>query len=159
MNPELQTKLASDFATIAELIHRHARDEPRRRALVQDGGGLSYGALDAQMDRVAAALQRDGVQPGDAIAICAGTTIAYAVTYLGALRAGVVVAPLAPGATAESLAGMLHDAQARLLFTDRGVPTRWGITPRRCRASRWTAQMPACPGRNGWPRPAAGRRP
>jgi len=119
MNPILRTKLDADFATIAELIHLHARDEPRRRALVQDEEVLDYGTLDAQMDRVTAALQRDGVQAGDAIAICAGTSVAYAVTYLGALRAGVVVAPLAPGATAESLAGMLHDAQARLLFLDR----------------------------------------
>ncbi len=46
---------------------------------------------------------------------------AYAVTYLGARRAGVVVAPLAPGATADSLAAMLHDARARLLFTDEAV--------------------------------------
>ena len=126
MNPELQARLASDFATIAELIQLHAQDEPRRRALVQDDEVLSYGALDAQMDRVVAALQRDGIQAGEAIAICAGTSIAYAVTYLGALRAGVVVAPLAPSATAESLAGMLHDARARLLFVDRSVADALG---------------------------------
>jgi long-chain acyl-CoA synthetase len=44
--------------------------------------------------------------------------IRYAVVFLGALRAGVVVAPLAPGSTPDSLARMLADAGARLLFTD-----------------------------------------
>ena len=70
------------------------------------------------MDRVAAALQRDGLQSGDAIAICAASSIDYAAVFLGALRAGVVVAPLAPGSTPDALARMLADAGARLLFTD-----------------------------------------
>ena len=126
MNDALRTKLAADFATIAELIHLHAQDEPQRRALVQGAQTLSYAALDALMDRVAAALQRDGVQAGDTIAICAATSLAYAATYLGALRAGVVVAPLAPGATAESLAGMLDDADACLLFSDQAVADALG---------------------------------
>ena len=124
------TTLAQDldlpFGTIAALIRRHAREAPQRRALAQDGEALDYAALDARMDRVAAALQRDGVAPGDVVAICAATSLAYAVTYLGALRAGVVVAPLAPGATPDSLAGMLHDADARLLFTDQDVAQALG---------------------------------
>jgi long-chain acyl-CoA synthetase len=118
--------LTAPFGTIAALIRHHAQAAPRRRALQQDGEVLDYAALDALMDRVAAALQRDGVQPGEVIAICAGTSIAYAVTYLGALRAGVVVAPLAPGATAESLEGMVRDAGARLLYTDRAVAQALG---------------------------------
>jgi acyl-CoA synthetase (AMP-forming)/AMP-acid ligase II len=121
MNAAVQQALAADFTTIADLIHLHAQEAPQRRALVQGDETLDYGTLDAEMDRVVAALQRDGVAAGEAIAICAATSVAYAVTYLGALRAGVVVAPLAPGATPESLAAMLHDARARLLFTDQSV--------------------------------------
>src|SRR6218665_273756 len=104
--------ISAPFGTIPALIRRHAQEAPQRRALAQDAEALDYAVLDALMDRVAAALQRDGVQPGEAIAICAGTSIAYAVTYLGALRAGVVVAPLAPGATPDSLEGMVRDAGA-----------------------------------------------
>ncbi len=121
MNDAVRAKLDADFATIAELIHLHAQEAPQRRALVQGAEVMGYGELDALMDRVAAALQRDGVQPGEVIALCAGTSMAYAATYLGALRAGIVVAPLAPGATADSLAAMLHDARARLLYTDAAV--------------------------------------
>ncbi|MCZ8295178.1 MAG: class I adenylate-forming enzyme family protein [Hylemonella sp.] len=126
MKADPEQALAAPFGTITGLIHLHAHQAPLRRALVQDGQSLTYAELDGHMDRVAAALQRDGVLPGEAIAICAATSIAYAVTYLGALRAGVVVAPLAPGATAESLADMLHDAGARLLFTDRSVAEALG---------------------------------
>jgi acyl-CoA synthetase (AMP-forming)/AMP-acid ligase II len=79
---------------------------------------LDYAELDAQVDRVAWALQRDGLQPGDAVAVCAGMSIAYMVVFLGALRAGLVVAPLAPGAGTQGLQRMVLDASARRLFVD-----------------------------------------
>jgi hypothetical protein len=70
------------------------------------------------MDRIAASLQRDGLKAGDAIAVCAASSVNYAAVFLGALRAGVAVAPLAPGSTPASLARMISDADARILFSD-----------------------------------------
>jgi long-chain acyl-CoA synthetase len=110
--------LDRDFGVVTELIRTHAAQRPSNAALLQDDRRLEYGDLDALMDRVAAALQRDGVQPGDAIAICAANSIEYAVVFLGALRAGVVVAPLSPSSTAASLANMVADAGASHLFLD-----------------------------------------
>ncbi len=109
------------FGTIAGLIRDHARRHPGSPALVQDDRRVTYAELDALMDRVAGALQRDGVQPQQAIAICAATSIDYAVVFLGALRAGVAVAPLAPSCTAEEIAGMAGDAGARVFFLDAAV--------------------------------------
>ncbi|MBE2261278.1 MAG: acyl--CoA ligase [Burkholderiaceae bacterium] len=117
------------FNTLPALIRAHAQLAPDRLALVETGsataGGkaatghsLTYAALDRLMDRVAAALQHSSLRPGDAIAICATMSVHYAAVFLGALRAGVVVAPLAPGSTPDSFARMLSDAGARLLFTD-----------------------------------------
>lgn len=123
---EVAERLQADFATLSELIRLHARQQPQRRALVQDEHSLSYAELDAAMDRVAAALQRDGVAPGQTIAVCAATSLAYAVTFVGALRAGVVVAPLAPSATADSLAAMVQDADASLLCCDAAVASALG---------------------------------
>src|SRR3989304_2443282 len=60
--------------TLSDLIRSHAARDPAHAALRQDGRELNYGALDALMDRVAAALQRDGLPPQDAIAILAGTS-------------------------------------------------------------------------------------
>ncbi len=107
-----------DFGVIAELIHGHARRDPNHTALIDKQCSVTYGQLDAMMDRVAAALKRDGVKPRNAIAICANSSVHYAAIFMGALRAGVVVAPLAPGSTVEQLTGMMKDAAARLLFTD-----------------------------------------
>ncbi|HEX6242419.1 MAG TPA: class I adenylate-forming enzyme family protein, partial [Polyangiales bacterium] len=110
--------LEQPFASIPDLIASHARERPTHPALLQDDRSLDFASLDQRMDRVAAALQRDGLRPGQCIAICSLNSIEYAAVYVGALRAGVVVAPLPPSATAESLALMLSDCDARLLFVD-----------------------------------------
>ena len=108
---------------IADLVREHAAARPEHTALVQGEGRLSWGAFDALADRVAAGLQRDGVRPTEAIAISGANSIPYAVLFLGALRAGVAVAPLPTGATTDQLAGMVRDSGARLLFADAAVPT------------------------------------
>ncbi|MGA0611250.1 class I adenylate-forming enzyme family protein [Caldimonas sp. KR1-144] len=114
------------FGLIADCIALHARQAPRRRALIDAERTLDYAALDARMDRVAAALQRDGLRPGDAIAVCAAASVDYAALFLGALRAGVAVAPLAPGSTPQSLAQMATDANARRLFIDAAADASFG---------------------------------
>ena len=113
--------LAQDFCAFSEFIRFHASDRPDAPALTQGGRTLDYRGLDALADRVAASLQRDGVNTGESIAICAGSSIEYGVVFTGALRAGVAVAPLAPSSTAESIAGMVADAGAKRLFVDAAV--------------------------------------
>ena len=116
MSPDLM--LQQDFGLIAELIHGYALERPHHPALIHDDRVLSYGALDQLMDRVAASLQRDGVQSGDVISICAASCVEYGAIFLGALRTGVAVAPLAPSSTPAALATMLGDCGAKLLFLD-----------------------------------------
>ncbi|HEX7955102.1 MAG TPA: class I adenylate-forming enzyme family protein [Burkholderiales bacterium] len=117
----IEDLLAQDFHTLPELIRRHAFGQPRHVALWQDERALDYRALDALADRIAASLQRDGVQPGQAIAVCAAMSIEYAAVFIGALRAGAAVAPLAPSSTPSGIAAMVTDAGAALLFTDAAV--------------------------------------
>ncbi len=107
-----------DFERIADRIHATAVDAPERVAVIDGERRLTYFEFDAAIDRVAAALQRGGVAPGATIAICAASSFEYVATFFGALRAGVVVAPLAPSATSKSLAEMTRDCAARILFLD-----------------------------------------
>jgi acyl-CoA synthetase (AMP-forming)/AMP-acid ligase II len=128
--------LTQGFGTIPELVRQHAAHRPGHPALIHNDRAVDYCQLDAMMNQVAACLQRDGIAPGDSIAVCAATSIEYAVLYLGCLRAGVAVAPLAPSAAAEALAGMILDADARMLFLDAAAadalePVRQRIPARR----------------------------
>ncbi len=113
--------LESPYTTLPALIAIHGKDRAEHPALIEGEQRMTYRQLDAEANRVAAALQHDGVEPGDAIAICGSNSINYAVLFVGALRAGVTVAPLAPSSTPESLLGMLADSAAKLYFADASV--------------------------------------
>lgn len=144
------------FRPLSDLVREHARQQPDHPALCDAHQTLTYAALDALMDRVAAALQRDGVRPGEAVALCALNAVPCAAVFLGALRAGVVVAPLAPSSSAESLASMLRDAEARLLFIDQAAQ---GLVPQGPGAPRCIALDAAAPGQplDDWLAPEGAR--
>ncbi|MEG8042885.1 class I adenylate-forming enzyme family protein [Sphingomonas sp. LR59] len=74
--------------------------------------------MDAMMDRVAAALQRDGVKSGQAVAIVAAASTDYAAAFLGAVRAGCAATPIAPSATPAAIAAMTADSGAPIVFFD-----------------------------------------
>ena len=102
--------LAADFGSLSDLIRGHAAERPDKVAMVCGDATITYAALDAVLDRVAAALQREGLRKNDAVAILASSSIAYGCAFLGALRAGCVPAPLQPSATPQQLAAMIADA-------------------------------------------------
>ena len=115
--------LQEPFGTLPELIHAHAEARPDHPAVVDPTTAWTYRQFDTRLDGVAAALQRDGFAPGDVGAICASASCAYAAAFLGVLRAGGAAAPLAPSSTPSSLADMVQDCGARILFLDREVAT------------------------------------
>jgi long-chain acyl-CoA synthetase len=129
MDDRIDHLLSRDFGTLSELVAHHADSAPHRIALHQGDRSLTYRQLNALMDRVAAALARDGIVQGASIAICASTTIEYAATFLGALRAGVAVAPLAPSSTPEALVAMTGDSGAERFFLDAQVAQALRDTP------------------------------
>ena len=114
-------RLEEEFGTLSELVRLHAAERPAGQSLVFEDQNVSYAELDAQLDRVASSLQRDGFKPGDVLAISASTSLAYVFAFLGGLRAGVAVAPLAPDMTAANLARMIADSGAKVLFLDQSV--------------------------------------
>ena len=110
--------LAAEFGLLPDLIAAHARERGSRTAIADEEDAITYAELDEDMDRVAAALQRDGTRQGQAVAIVAYPSVAYAVVFLGTLRAGSVAAPIAPSATPAQIAAMIADSGAGIAFVD-----------------------------------------
>lgn len=110
--------LASDFATLPDLVRAHAHERPDHPAIIDGDATTSWGKFDGLVDRAAAAMQRDGVGLGDSIALCAPTSANYVVAFIAALRIGAAACPLAPSSTADQLAAMACDCGASLLFLD-----------------------------------------
>jgi long-chain acyl-CoA synthetase len=120
------------FRAIPDLIRENARARPTHLALRQGEQRMTWQELDRAADGVAATLQGHGLQPRESIAICGANSIPYVVLFLGGVRAGLAVAPLPTGATAEQMAGMVRDSGARLFFADAGVPAFDAGVPRIC---------------------------
>jgi len=120
--PTIPSMIAADYGLMGDILRERAAEAPDHPAVIMETGEtITYAAFDALADRVAAALQRDGVAPGEAVAVCALSSIPYAAVFLGGLRAGVAVAPLAPSSTPEAIAGMVADSGSKLFFVDAGV--------------------------------------
>jgi acyl-CoA synthetase (AMP-forming)/AMP-acid ligase II len=95
------------------------RLHPAKTALICGTLCITYQEIDDLADRIAAGLQRDGVNGRGAVAaICAATSIAYVAAFIGILRTGAAVSPLSPSATGEQLLTMLRDSGASHLFVD-----------------------------------------
>ena len=125
--------LNQEFASLADAIGAHAVERPEAIALMLGEETVDYGTLYSLMQRVAYSLQREGVVPQSTIAICAQTSLNYAVVLLGAVMMGVTVAPLVVTSTPETLATMISDADAKLLFVDgasRSALSSLGVSPR-----------------------------
>ena len=140
MSIDLSSLLAKSFGSLPAMVAQQSALQPQRTALVLDDLQLDFAALNAGIDRVASAFQRQGLQPGDVVAICANTSVPYVLAYFGALRAGVVVAPLAPSSTASHLSAMLENSGAKVV-----------LQPLICTVLHW--MMPpklAKPGASGW---------
>ncbi len=116
------------------MLAQHARQRPDAPALCLGEERHSYRKLNDTVDRVAATLQQRGLGAGDAIAVCAETSCSYVALFLGALRAGLVVAPLAPSSTNAQLADMARDADALLVFVDAATAERAVAWPSGCTA-------------------------
>ncbi len=117
--------LRCEFASLPDLVRGNARERARHPALIVEGRTLDHGELDAAMDRVAAALQRDGIAPRDVVALCGINSLEYALVFLGALRAGAAVAPIAPSGTPESIERMRVDSGAKLFFDEAKLAGLW----------------------------------
>jgi len=117
-SPRPEALLRQDFGRLDELIAAHAAENPDAPAAAHGERVLTYAELEALVDRLAAALQRDGLDKGDAIAVCGASCLEYIGLFLAASRTGVVIAPLATWLTLDDICALIRDSGAKRLFTD-----------------------------------------
>lgn len=78
---------------------------------------ISYGELNALSNRVANSLKKRGIKIGDAIAIAMPMNIEAVAIYLGIIKLGAVVVPIADSFSAEEIATRLTISPVKLIFT------------------------------------------
>ncbi|WP_235999560.1 amidase family protein [Qaidamihabitans albus] len=116
-------------ATLPALAHASARKFPDRIALDIDGETVTHGELDADAARIAGWLS-DRIGPGDRVVLSGPSSTDFVRCYLATLRAGGVVVPANPAATAAELGHLFADSSAALALvadpeaTPPGIPAQ-----------------------------------
>ena len=100
-----------------------AKANPSKPAILSGAGALTYAELDALSDRFASGLRRQGVLPGQAVALQLPNLPSFflVIAYFGTLKAGSVVVPLNVLLKAPEVAYQLTNSRACLLVTWAGV--------------------------------------
>ncbi|WP_144140001.1 non-ribosomal peptide synthetase [Paraburkholderia sp. BCC1884] len=78
---------------------------------------MTYGELDANADRLAAALIEHGVRADTAVALCVERSFDMVVALLGVLKAGAAYLPIDPDYPADRIAYLLADAKPAVVLT------------------------------------------
>lgn len=112
-------QLDAEFGSFPGLIQAWGEFRGDAPALFDGTTDLSWREGAALVERIAARLQADGLERGQAVAILGTSTVEYALVFLAAIRAGGCAAPLTTSASPEQLAGMAADSGAIHLFIDR----------------------------------------
>ncbi len=108
-------------STIPGLIAAAAERDPDGTWLRTDDGTLTFGGAAAQVSRLAARLQDDGVRRGDLVLVTARTTPPYLLCWLALASLGAVTVPTDPAGTPEELAALVGQVQPRFLVTDAAL--------------------------------------
>ncbi|NUR71812.1 MAG: AMP-binding protein [Hamadaea sp.] len=115
----------AEYATLAGYVQRAARRHPDRPALRHNGRTLTWSELDSQVDSVAGGLRNLGAPDSDGrparVAIALPNIPEFAVSFFGAMRAGLVAVPVNPGYTPRELRHVLADSGASVLIATDAV--------------------------------------
>jgi amino acid adenylation domain-containing protein len=103
---------------LQRLLTEAVARQPQRPAVAADGDLMTYQELDALSNKVARALLRLGVMPGDRVGILAPKSAAAVIGIYGVLKAGGCYVPLDPKAPQQRLSYVVRDSAAAVIVTD-----------------------------------------
>jgi long-chain acyl-CoA synthetase len=112
---------------MAGLVRASARRRPEAPAVVAGGRRLTWGELDAVVDRAAAGYAGLGLQPGSRVAVALPNGPDWLAAVLGALRAGMTAVPVNTAYTDPELEHVLTDSSAALLVSATDRPPLAGV--------------------------------
>jgi acetyl-CoA synthetase len=134
---------------VESCLDRHRESELRDKpALIWEGEPgevrtLTYGELDRQVCRLAGAVRRLGVRPGDRVGIFMPMCPEVAIAVLAVAKVGAIIIPLFSGYGPEAIATRLKDGEAKLLICADGFYRRGNVVPMKETADRALVSCPS----------------
>ncbi len=115
--PAVPPHLRYPEVLLSDLFEEAVRRWPDRHALVFYGARWTYRALADSVERLAAALAREGVGPGDRVALVLPNCPAYPIAFLATIRLGATVVQVSPLWIGDDLERLLGDAEPKAAVT------------------------------------------
>lgn len=118
----LRRELAA--GNLSRAFHGAATRAGERPALTIEGEAATHGELDDRAARLGAWVRANEIVPGDRIVLGGANSLAFAVAYLGILRAEAVAVLAGAGATDRELSQLVEDSGAVAAFAGGEVRQR-----------------------------------
>jgi long-chain acyl-CoA synthetase len=100
--------------SLDNIVRRNGQRFPQKPALIMAGRSLDWNSLDERVDRVASALKKSGLKPGDRVAILLPNCLEYFELYFGVARAGLISVPVNYRLTPREMAQVIGSATPEL---------------------------------------------
>ena len=98
--------------------------QPDRVAVYNpDGSGRTFGALNANANRIVRLLRQAGLKPGDAVALLMSNRAEFIEVLAATLRGGFRVTPVNWHLNTDEIAYILNDCEAKALFAEAKIAT------------------------------------
>ena len=109
-------RLPVPYRDFVSLFERQVRAHGHACAVSDGAVDCSYGALDAQANRIAHALRARGVQQGQVVGVCLPRSTVLIAAVIGVMKAGAAFVALEPSYPSERLALMAKDSSAACII-------------------------------------------
>ena len=103
---------------IANNLESAALHFPNHTALIDNDRQLTYRELNIEANKIASALIRLGLSPGDHVSIVFPNSCTWVAIYFGVLKAGAVAVTLPYSMTKSELDPVLDDSKPKVVFTN-----------------------------------------
>ena len=114
--------------SIGDSLRATAAATPDKAAVIGPGERLSFAALDAQSESVAASLLETGLSPGDRVLFQLGTSVSYFVAFYGCMKAGLVPVCTLPQYRMAEMQHFARTTGARAILTEAEPGARFDQT-------------------------------
>jgi len=91
---------------------------PERLAIAAPAGDRTFAALNARANQLARALRARGLEPGDGVALVCSNRPEFAEVVYAVLRSGLRLTPINWNLTANEMALIVADCEARAIVAD-----------------------------------------
>lgn len=114
-------------STVGDCLRQSAKRHPERHAFISDERSIDFKTLDAETERLGAALLNLGLNPGDRAIFQLGTTVETVVAVTACYKAGIIPVCAIPQYREVEISALSEKSQARAHFVQADFSSQFDL--------------------------------